>query len=208
MPKSVVYNTEGQQVSEIELSDAVFGVEPNTHVLHEAVVMQRASERLGTAKTKTIGEVRGGGIKPWRQKGTGRARHGSRRSPLWPGGATLFGPVPRDYGYELPRKVRRLALRSALSAKAGAGELVIVEDLRMKAPKTREMKEILDRLGIRGKALIVMDQVDENVELSARNIPGVKTIPVEKLNVYDILASDKVLMTRNAARGIEEVLAG
>lgn len=206
MAKGVVYNVKGEQVGQVELNEAIFDAPVNTAVLHEAVVMQQASERLGTAKTKTIGEVSGGGIKPWRQKGTGRARHGSRRSPLWPGGATLFGPMPRDYGYELPKKVRRLALKSAISSKFKSGELIIVDDLRLSEPKTREMSNILANLNAQGNVLIVTDKPDRLVQLSSGNIPGVKTLEVRRLNVRDILASDKILMTRDAVNGLEEVL--
>ncbi|NPV54066.1 MAG: 50S ribosomal protein L4 [Firmicutes bacterium] len=207
MPTAPLYNVRGEKVGELNLSDGVFGVPVHKGLLHEAVVMQLASRRQGTAATKTIGYVSGGGVKPWRQKGTGRARHGSRRSPLWPGGATLFGPQPRDYGYRLPKKARRLALKSALSAKTEAGELVILDDLSLEAPKTKTMLGILNGLDAGDSALVVTAELDANITRSANNIPGVTTIPVEKLNVYDILAHKKLLMTRDAVAKLEEVLA-
>ncbi|HHV61739.1 MAG TPA: 50S ribosomal protein L4 [Firmicutes bacterium] len=207
MPTAPLYNVRGEKVGELNLPDGVFGVPVHKGLLHESVVMQLASRRQGTAATKTIGYVSGGGVKPWRQKGTGRARHGSRRSPLWPGGATLFGPQPRDYGYRLPRKARRLALKSALSAKMEAGELIIVDDFNLEAPKTRTMVGILNGLDAGDSALVVTAEPDVNITKSVNNIPGVATLPVEKLNVYDILAHKKLLMTRSAVSKLEEVLA-
>jgi large subunit ribosomal protein L4 len=208
MPKVAVYNMTGAQTGEIELNDAVFGVEVNEAVMHQAVVMQLANQRLGTAATKTRGLVRGGGRKPWRQKGTGRARSGSTRSPIWVGGGTVFGPQPRSYAYSMPRKARRLAIKSALSAKVQAGELMVMEDLAINEPKTKTVVNMLDSLKVGDdKALIITAAVDENVEKSSRNIPGVKNITSLGLNVYDILYHDKVLITKDAVSKIEEVLA-
>lgn len=208
MPKVAVYNMSGAQTGEIELNDSVFGVEVNEAVMHQAVVMQLASRRLGTAATKTRGLVRGGGRKPWRQKGTGRARSGSTRSPIWVGGGTVFGPQPRSYAFSMPRKARRLAIKSALSAKVQAGELMVVEDIAIKEPKTKTVVTMLDSLKVgEDKALIITSAIDENVEKSSRNIPGVKSITSQGLNVYDILYHDKVLVTKDAVSKIEEVLA-
>ncbi|HHY31633.1 MAG TPA: 50S ribosomal protein L4 [Firmicutes bacterium] len=207
MPMAPLYNMKGDKIGEYELPDSIFGVPVNEAVLHEAVVMQLASRRRGTAKTKTIGEVSGGGIKPWRQKGTGRARQGSRRSPLWRGGATLFGPTPRDYAYRLPKKVRRLALLSALSSKAQANEIVVLEGLTFQEPKTKQMAAILKKLDADGKALVVTREPDKNVELSARNLPGVKMLVPSGLNVYDILDHEKLVFTRDAVEAVGEVLS-
>ncbi len=206
MPKAPLYNMNGERIGDYELPASVFGVPVNEHVLHEAVVMQLASKRLGTANTKTRGEVAGGGAKPWRQKGTGRARHGSRRSPVWRGGAVTFGPRPRTYRYKLPKKARRVALLSALSAKAENEQVLVVDELSMGEPKTKVMVSMLDKLNIGRKALVVMKQPDTNVELSFRNIPGVKTLTPSELNVYDILDHDKLLLTKEAADVVEEVL--
>ena len=207
MPMAPLYNMKGDKIGEYELPDSIFGVPVNEAVLHEAVVMQLASRRRGTAKTKTIGEVSGGGIKPWRQKGTGRARQGSRRSPLWRGGATLFGPTPRDYAYRLPKKVRRLALLSALSSKAQANEIVVLEGLTFQEPKTKQMAAILKKLVADGKALVVTREPDKNVELSARNLPGVKMLVPSGLNVYDILDHEKLVFTRDVVEAVGEVLS-
>ncbi|MEW9031120.1 MAG: 50S ribosomal protein L4 [Planifilum fimeticola] len=205
MPKVAVYDMNGSQVDEIELSDAVFGIEPHAAVLHDAVVMQLASMRRGTHAVKNRAAVRGGGRKPWRQKGTGRARHGSIRSPLWVGGGVVFGPKPRSYAYKLPKKVRRLAMKSALSSKVRDEELIVLDDLKMEQPKTREMVKVLGNLKADRKALVVSSTYDENVALSARNIPGVKFIQAEGLNVYDILNHDKLILTRDAVARVEEV---
>lgn len=205
MPKLTVLDMSGKQVGDIELSESVFGITPNEAVLHEAVVMQQASLRRGTHATKNRAAVSGGGKKPWRQKGTGRARHGSIRSPLWVGGGTVFGPQPRSYAYKLPKKVRRIAIKSALSSKVNDSELIVLDELKMEQPKTREMVQVLKNLGVDRKALIVADQVEENAELSARNIPGVKVIPAEGLNVLDVLYHDKLILTRGAVNRIEEV---
>ncbi|HBT46524.1 MAG TPA: 50S ribosomal protein L4 [Peptococcaceae bacterium] len=208
MPKVAVYNTQGQQVGEMELDDRVFGIEVNEAALHEAVLAQLAARRRGTADTKTRSEVRGGGRKPWRQKGTGRARAGTIRSPLWRGGAVVFGPHPRDFGYKLPKKVRRLALRSALSAKVREGNLIVLEGLSLPRPRTKDMVGILKALQVgEDKALIVTADKDRNVELSARNIPGVTPLPSQNINVYDILAHNKLVITRDAVERVQEVLA-
>lgn len=207
MPKVAVYNTNGEQVGEIELNDAVWGIVPNKYVLHQAVVMQLASRRLGTHATKTRGMVRGGGRKPWRQKGTGRARHGSIRSPIWRGGGTVFGPHPRKYGFSLPKKVRRLAMKSALSSRVKSNDILVLDSLDMSVPKTKEMVKILSNLNIDKKALIVTAEYNENVFKSARNIPYVTQLKADKLNVYDVLNHQKLIITKDAVAKIEEVLA-
>ncbi|MGG3737160.1 50S ribosomal protein L4 [Aeribacillus pallidus] len=206
MPKVALYNQSGSQVGEIELKDSVFGIEPNKHVLFEAVVMQRASLRQGTHKVKNRAEVSGGGRKPWRQKGTGRARHGSIRSPQWRGGGTVFGPVPRSYSYKLPKKVRRLAIKSALSTKVLEENILVLEALSFDAPKTKEFANMLKNLSVNTKALVVMDGLDENVALSARNIPGVTVVEATGINVLDVLGHDKLIMTKAAVEKVEEVL--
>jgi large subunit ribosomal protein L4 len=183
MAKVAVYNMSGQQVGEIELNDAIFGVEVNEHVLHAAVVQYLANQRQGTQSAKTRAEVRGGGRKPWRQKGTGRARQGSIRAPQWTGGGIVFAPKPRDYSFKLNKKVKRLALKSALTSKVQENKFIVLDELKLDTIKTKEMKKVLDNLKLT-KALIVND--DKNVVLSARNIPTVKTISVNNINVYDI----------------------
>lgn len=206
MPTVPVFNTEGSQVGEIALNDEIFGAKVNKALLHQAVVMQLASRRLGTVAVKNRSAVRGGGKKPWRQKGTGQARHGSRRSPIWRGGGIVFGPQPRSYSYSLPKKARRLALKSALSAKVEAGELVVVEALNMEQPKTKIMAGILGNLKVE-KALIVTVASQENIEKSARNIPGVMAMTTTGLNVYDILAHNHLVITKEALSKVEEALA-
>lgn len=207
MPKVAVYDITGKETGEIELNDNVFGVEVNEALLHQAIVMQLASRRLGTHSTKTRGLVRGGGRKPWRQKGTGRARAGSTRSPIWVGGGTVFGPQPRSYAFSMPRKARRAALKSALSAKVQAGEMVVLEDISFAEPKTKNVVKMLDSLKVDEKALIITGEQVDNVEKSARNIPGVKAIDASGLNAYDLLYHGKVLITKEAVARIEEVLA-
>jgi large subunit ribosomal protein L4 len=207
MAKVDLYNQSGSKVSEIELNDSVFGIEPNQHVLYEAIISQRASLRQGTHKTKVRSEVAGGGRKPWRQKGTGRARQGSIRSPQWRGGGTVFGPVPRSYSYKLPRKIRRLAIKSALSSKVLDQKVLVLESLAFEAPKTKEFKGVLSALSIDSKALIVTANLDENVALSARNIPGVTVLTADGINVLDVLNHDKLIMTKAAVEKVEEVLA-
>ena len=206
MPKVALYNTQGSQVGDIDLKDEIFGIEPNESVVHEAVVMQMASLRRGTSNTLSRGQVRGGGRKPWRQKGTGRARVGSIRSPLWRGGAITFGPKPRDYSYSIPKKKRRLALKSVLSAKVIDGEIIVLDQLSFEAPKTKEMVKVLEALKAQ-KALVVTADVDENVFKSARNIVGVTPISATGLNVYDIVTHDKLIITKDAVAKVEEVLA-
>lgn len=207
MPTAAVYNVEGQQVGEIELSEAVFGQPVNDAVLHEVVVMQLANRRQGTHDTKTRSAVQGGGRKPWRQKGTGRARHGTIRSPIWRGGGIVFGPHPRDYSYRVPKKVKRLALKSALASKVGDGRILVLDALELPGPKTREMVRILENLKAVGGALVVTAQRDVNVEKSARNIPGVKSLEARQLNVYDLLDHPHLIITRDAVTRVEEVLA-
>lgn len=207
MPKVALFNQSGSQVGEIELNDSVFGVEPNQHVLFEAIVMQRASLRQGTHKVKGRSEVSGGGRKPWRQKGTGRARQGSIRSPQWRGGGTVFGPVPRSYSYKFPKKVRRLAIKSALSSKVLEENILVLESLAFDAPKTKDFKAVLNGLSVDKKALIVTTDVEENVALSARNIPGVTVVSANGINVLDVVSHDKLIMTKAAVEKVEEVLA-
>ena len=207
MPKVAVYNSANQQVGDIELNDSVFGVEMNAGLVHQAVVMQLASRRLGTHATKTRGLVRGGGRKPWRQKGTGRARSGSTRSPLWVGGGTVFGPQPRSYAFRMPKKQRRLAIKCALSDKVASGDFIVLDDLQFDAPKTKSVVKMLGDFGVDAKSLIITLDENENVELSSRNIPGVKAINTMCLNVYDILNHTKLFITKAAIEKIEEVLA-
>ncbi|ULT57187.1 50S ribosomal protein L4 [Neobacillus drentensis] len=207
MPKVALLNQNGSQVGDIELNDSVFGIEPNQHVLFEAIVMQRASLRQGTHKTKVRSEVAGGGRKPWRQKGTGRARQGSIRSPQWRGGGTVFGPTPRSYSYKLPKKVRRLAIKSALSSKVLDENILVLESLAFDAPKTKEFKSVLGGLSVEKKALIVTADLDENVALSARNIPGVTVVTADGINVLDVVNHEKLIMTKAAVEKVEEVLA-
>ncbi|MGY3716673.1 50S ribosomal protein L4 [Sutcliffiella cohnii] len=207
MPKVSLFNQSGSQVGEIELNDAVFGIEPNNSVIFDAIMMQRASLRQGTHKVKGRSEVAGGGRKPWRQKGTGRARQGSIRSPQWRGGGIVFGPTPRSYSYKLPKKVRRLAIKSALSSKVQENEVLVLEGLAFDAPKTKDMKGVLSNLDITRKALIVTGDDNENVVLSARNIPGVTVIAANGVNVLDVVNHDKVIFTKDAVQKLEEVLS-
>jgi large subunit ribosomal protein L4 len=207
MPKVALYNQSGSKVGEIELNDSVFGIEPNKNVLFEAIVMQRASLRQGTHKVKNRSEVSGGGRKPWRQKGTGRARQGSIRSPQWRGGGTVFGPVPRSYSYKLPKKVRRLAIKSALSTKVLEDNILVLENLSFDAPKTKEFVNVLKNLSVDSKALVVTAELNENVELSARNIPGVTVVEANGINVLDVVGHDKLIITKDAVQKVEEVLA-
>ena len=205
MPKVKLYNIAGQETGEIELNDSVFGVDYNEAVIHQAVVRQMANERLGTHATKTRGLVRGGGKKPWKQKGTGRARVGSIRSPLWVGGGTVFGPTPRSHAKDMPRKARQLAVKSALSEKLRANELIVIDAFDFEAPKTKNVVKMLADLHSEGKALIVDGA--RNTVLSARNIPGVKAYAPSGLNIYDIVNTDKLFLTQEAVKKIEEVLA-
>ncbi len=197
-----VVNSSAEKVGEVEVNDTIFGVEVNTSVLHDVVCMQRANRRSGNASTKTRGEVRGGGAKPWRQKGTGRARAGTNNSPIWRGGGTTFGPKPRDYSYQLPKKVKRLALRMAISARMDEGNLVIVDQMKIEAPKTKEFVSIMSNFNY-DDCLIVTDQPEENLQLSARNAVGYKILPVAGLNVYDILKFSKLMLMQSSLEQLE-----
>lgn len=207
MPKVALYDITGSQIGDVELSDDIFGVEINTHVMYEAVKNYLANQRQGTQSAKTRAEVRGGGRKPWRQKGTGRARQGSIRSPQWKGGGVVFAPKPRDYSYKLPKKIKRLALKSALSSKVQDQEIIVVDSLVLDAPKTKDMIKVLSNLKANKKTLVVIPERDENLILAARNIPGVKTAYVNTINVYDILNCDSFLITKDAVNKVEEVYA-
>lgn len=207
MAKVALYNVSGQSVGEIELNDNVFGIEVNEHAVYEAVKSLLANKRQGTQSVKTRGEVRGGGRKPWRQKGTGRARQGSTRSPNWVGGGVVFAPKPRDYSYRINRKVRQLAMKSALTSKVENAELKVLDTLTFDAPKTKEMLAVLKNLNVGKKTLIVLAEVDDAVIKSANNIPNVETTLVTTLNVYDILNNDSFIMTEAAVRKVEEVYA-
>ncbi|ADG04932.1 50S ribosomal protein L4 [Kyrpidia tusciae] len=207
MPKVAVYNAAGEQVGELELSEKVFGVDVKPAVLHQAVVAQLANARQGTRATKNRALVRGGGRKPWRQKGTGRARQGSIRAPQWVGGGTVFGPQPRDFSMRLPKKLRRLAIRGALSSKVSEGSLIVLDSLQIEAPKTKEMIRILSNLKVPGKALVVGEGLNQPAHLSARNIPGVKYLPATDINVVDLLHHDHLVVTTAAVKRIEEVFA-
>ncbi|MFJ3389136.1 MULTISPECIES: 50S ribosomal protein L4 [Lysinibacillus] len=206
MTKVSVLSQTGASVGEIELNDAIFGIKPNEAVLFDAVVAQRASLRQGNHKVKNRSEVAGGGRKPWRQKGTGRARQGSIRSPQWRGGGIVFGPTPRSYSYKLPKKVRRLALKSALSAKVVEQNFLVLDALTLAAPKTKEFTKILKDLSLEKKSLFVTADLDENVALSARNIPGVTVLTANGINVLDLLGHEKVVFTKSAVEKVEEVL--
>lgn len=206
MPKVSVLSQTGSSVGDIELNEAIFGIKPNEAVLFEALVQQRASLRQGNHKVKTRAEVAGGGRKPWRQKGTGRARQGSIRSPQWRGGGIVFGPSQRSYSYKLPKKVRRLALLSALSTKVRDEEIIVLDALTFDAPKTKEFTKVLKDLSIDRKALFVTADLDEAVALSARNIPGISVITANGINVLDLVAHDKLVITKDAVQKIEEVL--
>ena len=203
MPKVALYDITGSQIDDIELRDDIFGVKVNTHVMYEAVKNYLANQRQGTQSAKTRGEVRGGGRKPWRQKGTGRARQGSTRSPQWVGGGVVFAPKPRDYSYKLPKKIKRLALKSALSSKVQDNEIIVVDSLVLDRPKTKDMLQVLSNLKAGKKTLVVIPERDENVILASRNIPGVKTAYVNTINVYDILNCDSFLITKEAANKVE-----
>ena len=206
MAKVAVYNMEGKEVDTIELNDAVFGVEVNEHLVHMAVVQQLANNRQGTQKAKTRSEVRGGGRKPWRQKGTGHARQGSIRAPQWKGGGVVFAPTPRDYSFKLNKKEKRAALKSALTSRVQENKLIVVDSLKMDAIKTKEFKNVLDKLKVE-KALVVLNEKDNNVIMSAKNIPTVKTTQTNELNVFDVLKYNTVVVTKDAVATIEEVYA-
>lgn len=207
MPKVDLYNMNGQTVGTIDLNDSIFGIDVNENAVHLAVTNQLANNRQGTQSTKTKSEVRGGGIKPWRQKGTGRARQGSIRSAQWIKGGIVLGPKPRSYSYTIPKKLKRLALKSALSAKVNDKEILVLDALNLEAIKTKQMAGVLNNLKVDSSALIVLDGKNENVEKSARNIPGVKTAFVNTINVFDILKYDKFIITKDAVAKVEEVYA-
>ena len=220
MPKVTVYNMAGSNVGEIELSEAIFGIEPNASAVHQAVVNYLANQRQGTQSTLTRSEVRGGGRKPWRQKGTGHARQGSIRAPQWTGGGVVFAPKPRDYSFKMNRKEKRAALKSALTSRVDDSKLIVVDELKMDTIKTKRFAEVLKNLNVK-KALVIINENDKNIVLSARNIPGVKvalcctakneeTDKIEvnsTMNVYDILKYDTVVVTKSAVATIEEVYA-
>ena len=206
MPKVSVFNQEGKSVGDITLNDKVFGIEPNQNVLFDAIVMQQASKRQGTHAVKNRSDVRGGGRKPWRQKGTGRARHGSNTSPIWRGGGVVFGPTPRSYSYKLPRKVRRLAILSALSQKVIDSEVSVIESLEFDKPKTKEFRAMLDNMDVKRKALVVLEEGNEFAALSARNIEGVKVVAPNNVSVLDVVAHDNLILTKAALEQVEEAL--
>ena len=207
MPKVDVYNMQGKKVSDVELSEAVFGIEPNENVVHSALVNYLANQRQGTQSTKTRAEVRGGGRKPWRQKGTGRARQGSIRAPQWIKGGIALGPKPRSYTYRVNKKEKQLAIKSLLSAKVLDNELTVVDKLEVKEPKTKTMVNTLSNLKVEGKTLIVLADKNENVYLSSRNIEGVKAIQLNMINVFDLLNCNKLVLPLDTVKKLEEVYA-
>ncbi len=201
-----VYNMEGKEVGSMELNDGIFGVEVNEHLVHMAVVQQLANNRQGTQKAKTRSEVRGGGRKPWRQKGTGHARQGSTRAPQWTGGGVVFAPTPRDYSFKINKKEKRAALKSALTSRVADNKFIVLDELKLDAIKTKDFVKVMNNLNV-SKALVVMNDSDINVVKSAANVPGVKTTMTNTLNVYDILKYDTVVTTKAAVEAIEEVYA-
>ena len=206
MANVAVYNMEGKEVDKIELNDSIFGVEINEHLVHMAVLQQLANKRQGTQKAKTRSEVRGGGRKPWRQKGTGHARQGSTRSPQWTGGGVVFAPTPRDYSFKLNKKEKRAALKSALTSRVVENKFVVVDELKLDEIKTKKFVEVLKNLNVE-KALVILNDMDEKVIASAANIPTVKTTQTNELNVFDVLKYDTVVVTKDAVKTIEEVYA-
>ena len=206
MANVAAYNMEGKEVDKIELNDSIFGVEINEHLVHMAVLQQLANKRQGTQKAKTRSEVRGGGRKPWRQKGTGHARQGSTRSPQWTGGGVVFAPTPRDYSFKLNKKEKRAALKSALTSRVVENKFVVVDELKLDEIKTKKFVEVLKNLNVE-KALVVLNDMDEKVIASAANIPTVKTTQTNELNVFDVLKYDTVVVTKAAVATIEEVYA-
>ena len=206
MANVAVYNMEGKEVDKIELNNSIFGVEINEHLVHMAVLQQLANKRQGTQKAKTRSEVRGGGRKPWRQKGTGHARQGSTRSPQWTGGGVVFAPTPRDYSFKLNKKEKRAALKSALTSRVVENKFVVVDELKLDEIKTKKFVEVLKNLNVE-KALVVLNDMDEKVIASAANIPTVKTTQTNELNVFDVLKYDTVVVTKAAVATIEEVYA-
>ena len=205
MPTVDIVNLQKKKVGSLDLKDEVFGIEPNVSLVHEAVVMQQASERQGTASTLQRGEVSGSGKKPWRQKHTGRARAGSTRSPLWRHGGTVFGPKPREYGFAIPKKKYRAALRTALSSKVSRGEIVVVSDLSIESPKTRLLAKALSQLGLTRKTLIVVGEDRQNLERAARNLKDVKLVKPQELNVYDVVRYDSLVIPEREVSRIQEV---
>ena len=201
-----VLNMEGKEVGSMELNDAVFGVEINEHLVHQAVVLQLANNRQGTQKAKTRSEVSGGGRKPWRQKGTGHARQGSTRAPQWTGGGVVFAPVPRDYSFKMNKKEKRAALKSVLTSKVQENKFIVLDELKLAAVKTKEMKKVLDNLKV-NNALVIIGDDSENVALSARNIAGVQTASVNTINVFDMLKYNTIIATKSSVASIEEVYA-
>ena len=206
MAKVSVYNMEGKEVETIDLNDAVFGVEVNEHLVHMAVVQQLANKRQGTQKAKTRSEVSGGGRKPWRQKGTGHARQGSTRSPQWTGGGVVFAPVPRDYSFKMNKKEKRAALKSALTSRVQENKLIVIDELKFDEIKTKNFKAVMDNLNLK-KAYVVINENDEKIVLSARNIPNVQTALTNTINVYDVMNGGTVVLTKDAVKTIEEVYA-
>ena len=206
MANVAVYNMEGKEVGKLDLNDAVFGVEVNEHLVHMAVLQQLANNRQGTQKAKTRSEVRGGGRKPWRQKGTGHARQGSTRAPQWTGGGVVFAPVPRDYSFKINKKEKRAALKSALSSRVQENKLIVVDELKLDEIKTKKLAEVLKNLNVE-KALVVINDNDQNIVMSARNIPTVKVAQTNTINVFDILKYSNVVVTKAAVATIEEVYA-
>ena len=206
MANVAVYNMEGKEVDKIELNDSIFGVEINEHLVHMAVLQQLANKRQGTQKAKTRSEVRGGGRKPWRQKGTGHARQGSTRSPQWTGGGVVFAPTPRDYSFKLNKKEKRAALKSALTSRVVENKFVVVDELKLDEIKTKKFVEVLKNLNVE-KALVILNDMDEKVIAAAANIPTVKTTQTNELNVFDVLKYDTVVVTKAAVATIEEVYA-
>ncbi|MCC5890955.1 MAG: 50S ribosomal protein L4 [Alkalibacterium sp.] len=206
MPTVTLFKQDGTQNGDVTLNDAIFGIEPNESVVFDAITMQRASLRQGTHAVKNRSAVRGGGRKPWRQKGTGRARQGSIRSPQWRGGGTVFGPTPRSYAYKLPKKVRRLAIKSVLSSKVADEEIIVVDGLNFDSPKTKEFRAVLNNLDVNRKALVVLEDDNEFAKLSARNIPGVKVVAPNNVSVLDVVAHDKLILTKAALEKVEEAL--
>jgi large subunit ribosomal protein L4 len=207
MANITLFKQDGSQAGEVTLNDEIFAIEPNENAIYDVVIMQQASLRQGTHKVKGRSEVSGGGRKPWRQKGTGRARQGSIRSPQWVGGGRAFGPTPRSYAYKLPRKVRRLALRSALSHKVAENNFIVVDELAFETPKTKLFQEVLNNLQVENKVLVVINKDNDNAQLSARNLPNVKVVDENNVNVYDLVNSEKVIITKAALSNVEEVLA-
>ena len=207
MPKIDVYDIKGKKVSDVELADSVFGIEPNETIVHSVLVNYLANQRQGTQSTKTRAEVRGGGRKPWRQKGTGRARQGSIRAPQWVKGGIALGPKPRSYKYTVNKKERRLAILSALSYKLKDNELIVLDELNFKTNKTKEMTELLTKLNIRNnKVLVVVEEITENLYLSVRNLANVKLVRFNEVNTFDLVSADNLLITESALKKLEEVL--